>query len=356
MRGAGGGRRRVGMRLLFVKLKHIGDSLLLTPTLAAARAAYPEAQIWVVVRRGSEGILGGCTAIDRLLTTAAPAGERGGGGFWQDTRLVRLLRRESFDAAFELGGNDRGRWLVALSGARRRVARAGDLPRFWRPFFHHRVAVDPWMVHQVELDYRPVQEALEMGSEIPPLQFDETRADLGYVLAHGLKDYLVLHPATRWRRKEWPRERWVELAGALAAEGQRLVLSSGPDPEEVRLCREIHEQSSGAESKDAVLVTGGALKWAEVAGLLFAAKLFVGVDTAAMHLAAACATPVIALFGSSWETHWRPWRCPHRIVAPPVRGRPATDYDRIMAARARSMDEIPVSDVLAACRAMLGAR
>ena len=60
------------MRLLFVKLKHIGDSLLLTPTLAAVRAMYPQAEIWVVVREGSQGILSGCPAIDRLLTVAAP--------------------------------------------------------------------------------------------------------------------------------------------------------------------------------------------------------------------------------------------------------------------------------------------
>ena len=56
------------MRLLFIKLKHIGDSLLLTPTLTAARAAYPAAEIWVVVRRGCEGILVGCPAVDGVLT------------------------------------------------------------------------------------------------------------------------------------------------------------------------------------------------------------------------------------------------------------------------------------------------
>ena len=60
------------MRLLFVKLKHIGDSLLLTPTLSAVRTMYPDSEIWVVVRRGCEAILRGCPAIDNLLTAAAP--------------------------------------------------------------------------------------------------------------------------------------------------------------------------------------------------------------------------------------------------------------------------------------------
>ncbi len=47
-------------KLLFVKLKHIGDTIVLTPTLAAARKMYPDAQIWAVVRKGCEGILEGC--------------------------------------------------------------------------------------------------------------------------------------------------------------------------------------------------------------------------------------------------------------------------------------------------------
>ena len=65
------------LKLLFVKLKHIGDALLLTPTLEAVRHNYPNAEIWVVVRRGTEGILKGCTSINKLLTATQadqPAG------------------------------------------------------------------------------------------------------------------------------------------------------------------------------------------------------------------------------------------------------------------------------------------
>ena len=41
------------MRLLFIKLKHIGDLLLLSPTLAGVKAAHPDATIWVVARKGT---------------------------------------------------------------------------------------------------------------------------------------------------------------------------------------------------------------------------------------------------------------------------------------------------------------
>ena len=90
------------LRLLFVKLKHIGDALLLTPALVAVREDYPAAEIWVVVRQGCEGILAGCPAIDRILTTAAPETRHRRIQDWvDDGRLIRELRRARFDYAIE---------------------------------------------------------------------------------------------------------------------------------------------------------------------------------------------------------------------------------------------------------------
>jgi ADP-heptose:LPS heptosyltransferase len=40
----------------------------------------------------------------------------------------------------------------------------------------------------------------------------------------------------------------------------------------------------------------------------------VGVDTAAMHLAAACQCPTVAIFGPSSVAEWRPWKVAHRLV------------------------------------------
>src|SRR5262245_18898683 len=111
------------MRLLFIKLKHIGDSLLLTPTLVEVRRKYPQAHICVLVRKGCDGILAGCSAIDEIFVSAAPeATNRGLTQPWTDLRLIRALRRQKFDYAFELSDGDRGRILAVLSGARRRCA------------------------------------------------------------------------------------------------------------------------------------------------------------------------------------------------------------------------------------------
>ena len=70
------------MRILFIKLRHIGDSLLLTPTIVATKQKFPHAEIWVLVRESCDGVLAGCPEIDRILSTANPdAAKRRSGGF-----------------------------------------------------------------------------------------------------------------------------------------------------------------------------------------------------------------------------------------------------------------------------------
>src|SRR5579863_3676013 len=106
------------MRLLFIKPKEIGDSLILTPTLKAAKQAYPESEIWVMVRRGCEGILAGCPEIDRLVAlSGVERKERTSRDIWKDLQVLRRLRSVHFDLVFELSDGHRGRLFAILTQA-----------------------------------------------------------------------------------------------------------------------------------------------------------------------------------------------------------------------------------------------
>jgi heptosyltransferase-3 len=63
---------------------------------------------------------------------------------------------------------------------------------------------------------------------------------------------------------------------------------------------------------------GGRFSLKELSALTAAARLFVGVDSAPMHIAAAVGTPAIALFGPSGDNLWGPWGTPrqgrHRVI------------------------------------------
>jgi heptosyltransferase-3 len=335
------------MRLLFVKLKHIGDTLILTPTLTAARERYPDAQIWVVVRQGCEPILAGCPAIDRVLTSAAPeTSRRKSFGWLDDLKLLREIRRQHFDYAFELSQGDRSRLFAAWSGARFRCANNSRqrIPAFWRPWFN-RLSTRDWEAgHQVEVNFRLVNEFLPLGgNEPPPLAFDRARiqpCDLGMKLT----DYVVIHPGTRWQRKRWPLEKWVQTGRELLKSVPQLVISVGPDAEEIQL----GDALAGALGPQAVS-TRGQLSWAQLAGLLYGAKLFVGVDTAAMHLAAACQCPTVAIFGPTFVAAWRPFLVRHRVITVPGVG---TVLDKATRSQLETR-LVNCEEVVAACHELL---
>ncbi len=123
------------------------------------------------------------------------------------------------------------------------------------------------------------------------------------------RPFVHLHPASRWSFKSWPAERNAELVDRLAAK-YRIVLTAAPEPEEMSFLEKI---VSRTKAKPVNLA--GRLSLKELGALTAKARLFVGVDSMPMHLAAAMGTPTVALFGPSGEDEWGPWRVAHRVVA-----------------------------------------
>ena len=341
------------MRILFTKLRHIGDNLLVTPIIVATKLRYPDAEIWMAVRRSTEGILAGCPEIDRIVTTARPEeSKRSWKDRLEDSSTFALIARTHFDYAFELGDNDRGRVLVAASMATVRGAHHGDpgLRPFWRRLFHDVISADRSAMHQVEMDYIIPKQVLGLSEEVPPLRFDvnATRTWTG-AFDPEKEDFAIVHAATRWKSKAWPLERWRKVLEEILEFTPRILVSCGPGEAEVAeaaaLCMGFGER---------VTTTGGKASWAQLAWLMQRARYYVGVDTAAMHLAAAMQCPIVALFGESIPEQFGPWKCPHEMVAPAGRGVGEPPGDTCV--QNHRMIVIEVNQVVSACRSMAGLR
>lgn len=291
-------------KFLFVKLGHIGDTLLLTPTLAAVRKAYPDARIDVLVRRSCEGILKGCQLIDHTYITAAPESNKRSRlqGFYQVKQIV-TFRTVGYDYAFDFTGTDRSRLIVGLSGAKFRVSNTSQhkTPFYLRLLLKKSKQID-CNIHQVEIDFNLVSEVLNLPDRPGNLVFSRDCVDEVEGLAE-LKNYAVIHITSRWKRKEWPFDRWEKVVRFLLEHVDFLVVDVGTCPGEMSEGKQIAEKF-GAK----VICPEKAFTFAQLAGLLYDARLFVGLDSASMHLAAACQTPSVALFGPFSIINWAPWR------------------------------------------------
>jgi len=63
---------------------------------------------------------------------------------------------------------------------------------------------------------------------------------------------------------------------------------------------------TGDSSPD-ILRRDGKLTWPELSALIAGARVYIGPDTAITHLAAATATPTVALYGPTDPRLWGPW-------------------------------------------------
>ncbi|HEX4140086.1 MAG TPA: glycosyltransferase family 9 protein [Candidatus Methylacidiphilales bacterium] len=343
------------MRILLIKPKHIGDTLILTPTIAAIRQKYPEAEIWVVVRKGTEAILAGCTDITRLLLVA-PIEKRDrmfSDLYNYDLKTIFQIAWHRFDYAFELGDGTRGRNLLRLakqSFCRRcySVKPSDAWGELALKKMRATISTFDWQeCHRVEKDFRTVSEFLPLPGPIPPLVFAPERMR-PWAPGQDLTDFCVVQLGSRQGFARWRRESWRDVCRALLKMFPNIVLTCGPV---------AHEREDAAwlqsELGRCVRGTDGGAAWPEMAWLFAHAKMYVGPSTAAMHLAAACGCPVVALFGPTIEDHWHPWRVPYRIVTSPGYEPAADPETRHNAARKRTMEEIQPRQVLAACEELL---
>ena len=297
-------------RVLCIKLKHIGDVLLMTPAVAALRRAWPGCAIAALVPRGTEAMLAHNPDVASVIPFDRHAGAA---GTW---RAVRAVRRFGPDLVLEMGQGDREAVLGWLSGARERVGYAPGRSGGWRRVLLTRKV--PWNgeQHMVETNLDLVRACgiAAPGSRpvlvVPP----ETRARMAARLvaagAPAHRPLIVIHPVSRWLFKAWPEPACAAVLASLASRGgAAIAVTSGPDAREVDAARRIVARA-GVPVIDLV----GQTSLTELAAVLERAVLFLGVDSAPMHMAAALKTPVVALFGPSDHRVWHPLTPQGRII------------------------------------------
>ncbi len=306
-------------RALVVKLRHHGDVLLASPVFSVLRAHSPRLEIDALVYDDTSEMLALHPAIATLHTVgrawrAASATAR----LAHEARLLRTLRARRYDLLVNLTEHPRGAWLARLLGPRWSVApEQPHRGRLWRRSFTHLYRLPRGgRRHAVELNLDALRRIgiypAQDGRALVLVPGDAAEAEIrNRMAALGLAEqgFVHLHPTSRWRFKCWPADRTAALIDRLAAAGERVVLTAAPSEPERDLVRAIR----GACRADTVDLAGQ-LTLKQLAALSRHAKLFVGVDSAPMHIAAAMGTPVVALFGPSGELEWGPWCVASRVI------------------------------------------
>ncbi|MBL8384230.1 MAG: putative lipopolysaccharide heptosyltransferase III [Burkholderiales bacterium] len=347
-------------RVLVTKLRHHGDVLLAAPVLSTLRRHAPGAEIDALVYGDTAAMLDGHPALARLHRIDRAWKQAGAARrLREEWRLWRALRARRYDLIVHLTDQRRGLWLARTLGARWRVApRPKRADPLWEGSFTHLYALPARgnTRHTVEVNLDALRclglDPAPEDSRVVLVPGADAEAAVADRLAPlGGRPFVHIHPASRWMFKTWPAERTAALIDALAADGHAIVITAGPAEVERALVRAILGCATHRP-----LDLSGQLTLKELAALTARARLFVGVDSAPMHIAAAMGTPTVALFGPSGEHEWGPWRVIHRVVvsdAHPCRpcGQDGCGGSKV----SECLTTLPVARVKAAADALLAA-
>jgi len=303
---------RAAKKLLVVDLGFLGDTVHLLPALWEIKRHYPQCAVHVLTSTLGAEVLQLAPCADRAWAVELYPGER---TLRQQLQILRSLRRERFDVAFNFSGADRTVFMTALAGARWKLAHEAGRKHVW-----NRWLIPNWVPRQsVELPVYEQRRAVlaACGFELAPPRFDLRVPDdaRAWAAAHIPQGALHFSINASIFRKEWPLPHWIELARQLLRGNSQLRIvatGSADDRERARL------EELAAEFSRLGLQTFIGLTVARLAALLERCSEHVGGDSGVLHLAAALGVPTVSIFRQyAAVQEWLPRGPQHRHLTAP---------------------------------------
>ena len=286
-------------KVLLVRLRSIGDTVLATPSLLALKRFLPDVTVDILVEDWVAPLLKNHPHIDNVIVL-----ERG--GFMTRARVARDLRAANYDVVYNLHGGTTATFLTRATGARHRVG----FETYQYAQLHNHQAPSPLLLWGQQKTHSVEQQLALLGWTGVPVT-DRPRTQLGiapeasdtieHLLAEaGLSERRIalIHPAAAFATKQWATENFARVAEFVTERGFAPVAIAAPN--EKALLEKLRSEAS-------VNIAIFDLSLPEVTALAAHSELFVGNESGIAHIAAAVGTPAVVIFGSSNIAHWRPW-------------------------------------------------
>lgn len=292
-------------RFLVVRLDGLGDTVLITPMLAALRAHYPDAHVTVVASPAGHACLVDHPGVNELIVFSSAQTSLGA-----KLALGRRLRASGVDVAISATEKAWGYLWLRMSGANRRIGfwAGAEKPLkslLFRPTLTHRVP-DPSSQPEAERHMKLLE----------PLG---VRAPAGPIWLRGPrgpgKGPVALHLSAKWFSDGWSSAWLHSLVERLADVGPLLLTAGALEGEWARaFCAGLHR-------RDGRITTLLDVTYDEWTKALSGCRHLVSMDTGAVHVAAGLGLPVVDIFpcadAARCVPRWKPWMVPHRVVLRP---------------------------------------
>ena len=343
--------KKLHKKILVLRYRFIGDTILTVPFMRNLRRAEPDAYIAWVVAPGSSDIVQNIPYVDELIywdPVTIHADSRGTHKTFGDkVRFIRDLRARHFDKVYVLKRSFGSALIAFLSGAAKRIGFATEGRSFLLttpvPYRHDQHEVQNFL-DVLRADGIPVtDDYLEAW-----LSDEEKLFTTDFLSQNGIgkTDLIVgIHPFAANQIRAWHEDNFIEVAQELQNRyGAKIIIFGGK-----------RDTALGQYFKGnifpAPIMAVGTTTLRQTMAILARCNLLLCNDSGIMHLGAAINTPLVALFGPQSPVKFGPWGKKCRVVykgfpCSPCRQKFFQECKPSQRSKPECMEAITVQDVL----------
>jgi heptosyltransferase-2 len=350
-------RKNIHKKILVLRYRFIGDTILTVPFLRNLRRAEPDAYIAWVVAPGTAEVVKGIPYVDELIFwdpvtihadsrgTHRKAGEK--------LAFIRNLRAQNFDKVYVLKRSFSSALMGYLCGAKKRIGFATE----GRSFLLTTAVAYRHDQHEVDnfLDVLKADGVAVTDNQLEYWTTPTEEKSVDELLAlNGIGPHeplIALHPFSAIVQRGWHLDNFASLATDLANASYRpLILGAAND-------RGQFSTAANKFGSSAIDLVGKSSLRVTMA-LLKRCALFVGNDSGIMHLAAAADIPLVAIFGPQSPVKFGPWNRRATVIyskfhCSPCRQKFFTECQPSPHGKPECIESITVAEVVAACKQLL---
>lgn len=332
-------------RVLIMQPYGVGDMILTTPLITFLKEQLPGAEIDVLASARNRAVIAGDERVARVFVRERSWRK------WVAT-LARLRSRRYDLVVSGQAGRHLAEGLAAVAASQPETRRVS----IWRPKRYHGlftrvVRIPPTVTHTADRLLYLGHEAIGLPPT-PPLgagsayplrivldQAAERRAD-NFLRDRGVEPgFVVVNLSANFADRDWLPPHCAACLGLILARHPSLPIVVTPAPG-----REETAHRVAALARHPRIVVAPVLPLLDLVGVVRRARIVMSPNTALIHMASACGTPVVGLYTSqpgAEASRWLPLGVPYRALS---------------ALPGATLDQLPPADVAAAFDELLSSR
>lgn len=269
--------------ILVVRLDHIGDFVCTTPLFNNLKKKFPDTKISVLVNSVSKELAYRDPNIDKVITFAPFYLARGDGSSTLKglLRIIKDVKNIGFDLGIDPRGDIVSILIMWLGGVKYRVGYritgGGFLLSREVKYEKNIHVIDRNLALLKDLDV-PIEE------KNPVVYFNDADAEVVERLLRSFRvrngNFIVLHPFSGAKAKEWTIDKFQELIDKLKKDGRDILLV-GSEKDESRFTN--------------IIDLRGKLNLPQLAYLIKVVGFFIGLDSGPANIAAALNVPSVVI-------------------------------------------------------------